>query len=252
MPFHKPLVQELQRSQEAALALRREEEAAENEFLKNMEARAAARKRQSSAASPMPASPTEQIASPTLVADELQSSAAPSMPAPPTEQPAPPVRSQDAQGAKGCDSASRTRRASSQHPGTPPSGTKHKVYESPDVKPPPKSKARALSPVRECVNRLVHSQPAGSTTRPIATPARRPEGSPLQRGLAVPRCETEVQVQLVANQSVADPPAVPTAASQTALVAFGPEAAGNSGAGQLLAEYCSMLASCTTQVACAY
>ena len=104
----------------------------------------------------------------------------------------------------------------------------------------------------EHVNQLVDSQPADSTTRPIATPARRREGSPLQRGLAAPSCETEVQDQIVANQNVADPPAVPIAASQAAVVAFEPEAAGNPGAGQLLATYYSMLASCTTQVACAY
>jgi hypothetical protein len=238
MPFHKPLVQEFQRAQEAALARQRESDAADDEWVRNMEARAAARARlsssafpteqpasptlaadelQSSAAPPMPASPTEQLASPTLAADELQSSAVPSMPAPPTEQPA--------------------------------------GYVSPDLAPPPPAgtKRKVLfSPVVECVNRLVNLQPADSTTRPIATPARRPEGSPLQCGLAVPRCETEVQDQIVANQSVANPPAVPIAASQTALVAFEPEAAGNSGAGQLLAEYYSMLASCTTQVACAY
>ena len=276
MPFHKPLVQEFQRAEEAELARQSESDAADDEWVRNMEARAAVRARlsssafpteqpasptlaadelQSSAAPPMPASPTEQFASPTLAADELQSSAVPSMPAPPTEQPAPPVRSQDAQSAKGCDSASRVRRPSSQHPGTPLTGTKHKGYVSPDLAPPPPAGTKrkvTLSPVVECVNRLVNLQPADSTTRPIATPARRPEGSPLQCGLAVPRCETEVQDQIVANQSVANPPAVPIAASQTALVAFEPEAAGNSGAGQLLAEYYSMLASCTTQVACAY
>ena len=228
MPFHKPLVQEFQRAEEAELARQRESDAADDEWVRNMEARAAVRARLSSSAFP-----TEQPASPTLAADELQSSAVPSMPAPPTEQPA--------------------------------------GYVSPDLAPPPPAgtKRKVLfSPVVECVTRLVNWQPADSTTRPIATPARRPEGSPLQCGLAVPRCETEVQDQIVSNslsvpmaetsagqgqdQIVANPPAVPMAASQSALVAFQPEAAGSSGAGQLLAEYYSMLVSCTTQVACAY
>ena len=248
MPFHKPLVQEFALESVAALARKREISAAYDEWARNTEAqRAAVHAHLSSSALP---SPTP--ASPTLAADEFQSSAVPSMPAPPTEEPASPVRSQDAQSTKGCDSACRVRRASSQHPCTPPTGTKRKGYKSPDLGPPPRSKARTLSPAADCVSRLVYSQPADSTTRPIATPARRPEGSPLQCARALPRCETEVQDQIVANQRVANPPAVPIAASQTALVACEPEAAGNSGAGQLLAEYYSMLASCTTQVACAY
>ena len=257
MPFHKPLVQEHQQAQEERLARQREAEAAENEFMKNMEARTMARMQSRLAfpteEPPSPMSATDEFqSSPTLAADKLQSGAALSMPAPATEQLSPPVRSQDAQSAKGCDSVSRVRRQASQHPATPPGHSKHKCSASPDAVPPPTSKARILSPVVECENRLVGLQPADSTPRPIATPARRPDRSLLQCGLAVPRCETEVQDQLVANESVANPPAVPIAASQAALVAFEPEAAGNSGAGQLLAKYYSMLASCTTQVACAY
>jgi hypothetical protein len=261
MPFHKPLVQARQDELETAEARRRKDEAEEKAEEDNINERMAlcdeksacpsspaspteqpaspalaadelhpepsmpafpteqpasptlaADELQSSAAPPMPASPTEQLASPTLAADELQSSAVPSMPAPPTEQPA--------------------------------------GYVSPDLAPPPPAgtKRKVLfSPVVECVNRLVNLQPADSTTRPIATPARRPEGSPLQSARALPRCETEVQDQIVAN-----PPVVPMAASQTALVVVDDEPAGNSGAGQLLAEYYSMLVSCTTQVACAY
>ena len=213
----------------------------------------------------MPAFPTEQPASPTLAANEFQSGPAPSMPASPTEQPAPPVQSQDARGAS---PESRARRPPSLYPGTPPVGSKPKGVASPNVSPPPKRKARTMSPLLDCVNRPVTSQMADFTLRPIASPARRPEGSQPQRGLAVPRCETEVQDQIVSNslsvpmaetsagqgqdQIVANPPAVPMAASQSALVAFQPEAAGSSGAGQLLAEYYSMLVSCTTQVACAY
>ena len=275
MPFHKPLVQARQDELEAAEARRRKDEAEEDNLSKTINERmalcdekSACPSSPSSPASPteqpaspalaadelhpepsMPAFPTEQPASPTLAANEFQSGPAPSMPASPTEQPAPPVQSQDARGAS---PESRARRPPSMYPGTPPVG----------------SKARTMSPLLDCVNRPVTSQMADFTLRPIASPARRPEGSQPQRGLAVPRCETEVQDQIVSNslsvpmaetsagqgqdQIVANPPAVPMAASQSALVAFEPEAAGNSGAGQLLAEYYSMLASCTTQVACAY
>jgi hypothetical protein len=275
MPFHKPLVQARQDELEAAEARRRKDEAEEkaeedniNERMALCDEKSACPSSPSSPASPteqpaspalaadelhpepsMPAFPTEQPASPTLAANEFQSGPAPSMPASPTEQPAPPVQSQDARGAS---PESRARRPPSMYPGTPPVG----------------SKARTMSPLLDCVNRPVTSQMADFTLRPIASPARRPEGSQPQRGLAVPRCETEVQDQIVSNslsvpmaetsagqgqdQIVANPPAVPMAASQSALVAFEPEAAGNSGAGQLLAEYYSMLASCTTQVACAY
>ena len=275
MPFHKPLVQARQDELEAAEARRRKDEAEEDNLSKTINERmalcdekSACPSSPSSPASPteqpaspalaadelhpepsMPAFPTEQPASPTLAANEFQSGPAPSMPASPTEQPAPPVQSQDARGAS---PESRARRPPSLYPGTPPVG----------------SKARTMSPLLDCVNRPVTSQMADFTLRPIASPARRPEGSQPQRGLAVPRCETEVQDQIVSNslsvpmaetsagqgqdQIVANPPAVPMAASQSALVAFQPEAAGSSGAGQLLAEYYSMLVSCTTQVACAY
>ena len=48
MPFHKPLVQEFQRAEEAELARQRESDAADDEWVRNMEARAAARARLSS------------------------------------------------------------------------------------------------------------------------------------------------------------------------------------------------------------
>jgi hypothetical protein len=259
MPFHKPLVQAHKDMTEAhRRAIEAEDDSIQNAFDKviaRMEARAGAVEPPPSPAPSEPASPTARSASP-LAADELQSSPAPAMPASPTEQSASQLQSEAAEGElqpnpspyePESPSESGVRIASSQYPGTLPTGSKNKASEWPVLGSPPLCKARIMSTPLECEDRRGKSQLADFTTRPIASPARRLEGSPLQRGLAVPRCKTEVQDQIVAN-----PPVVPMAASQTALVVVDDEPAGNSGAGQLLAEYYSMLASCTTQVACAY